>query len=55
MARHIDPQARIDAGTTSALCADFTLGRSVCTNPYCPRHQPGNYADGMARHATDSI
>lgn len=41
-----------DSTPTDATCnAESGQGGHV----YCPRHSPADYADMMARHATDSI
>lgn len=44
--------AIVDDVTNEAKCTHPSAG--FCLAP-CPRHRPVDYAESMARHATDSI
>lgn len=44
----------VDSTPTQARCV-ATEETPWCWSSVCPRHYPADYADMMARHATDSI
>lgn len=48
-----------DLVPTKARCTrpgqDNPMALAKCFETMCPRHQPANYSEHMARHATDSI
>lgn len=47
-----DDQTVTDNVHNMARCVN--TGKPTC-NTVCPRHSPADYADMMARHATDSV
>lgn len=53
--RHVR-NIRTDATPTGATCSQAAVRTGPhCTDTYCPRHSPVDYADCMARHAVDSL
>jgi hypothetical protein len=53
--KHRASDRPIDSYFADAACTRPPNRGLLCRTGKCPRHNPDNYAESMARHATDSF